>query len=154
VNNWDAHWNYNLGGHYAYAGMYGVHHNGYEDRLFKVYHKRIGTTQIGGTGSGWTGWVNNMDAQFTYSCPNNMAIVGMQSYHHNGYEDRRWRIRCARFHGITIRKLGWPGWQTQWDRPFALHCPGNQVLVGWSGVHNNGYEDRLFRIQCGIPQRL
>merc|ERR1711912_224081 len=66
-------------------------HKAREDRIFRPLLTTIGAGQYGRQ---WSGWVNNMDAYFAYSCPNNKAMVGMLSYHHNGYEDRRWRFMC------------------------------------------------------------
>merc|ERR1711965_1210048 len=121
------------------------HNNGREDRIFRPLLTTIGSSQYGRQ---WSGWVNNMDKYFAYSCPNNKAMVGMFSYHHNGYEDRRWRFMCAGFHGVGFRKGGWPGWQTNWDAHFALSC-GHNPVVGFSSYHNNHKEDRRWRQQCG-----
>jgi len=145
INGWDAHMNWSVGGNQVFAGLQSVHNNGREDRLFKPLLNQWGAHQAN---THWSGWVNNWDAYFAYSCPHNMAIVGMISYHSNHYEDRRWRIRCARYHHINIAKGGWPGWQTNWDQHFHLSC-GHRPLVGLSSYHHNGAEDRRWRIQCG-----
>jgi len=137
--------NWSIGGSTYISGLQSWHHNGREDRIFRPLLTTIGSSQYGRQ---WSGWVNNMDQYFAYSCPNNKAMVGMLSYHHNGYEDRRWRFMCAGFHGVGFRKGGWPGWQTNWDAHFALSC-GHNPVVGFSSYHNNHREDRRWRQQCG-----
>merc|ERR1711904_388052 len=145
INGWDGHMNWSIGGSTYISGLQSWHHNGREDRIFRPLLPTIGSSQYGRQ---WSGWVNNMDQYFAYSCPNNKAMVGMLSYHHNGYEDRRWRFMCAGFHGVGFRKGGWPGWQTNWDAHFALSC-GHNPVVGFSSYHNNHKEDRRWRQQCG-----
>merc|ERR1712159_351645 len=146
INGWDGHMNWSVGGTTYISGLQSWHNNGREDRIFRPLLTTIGAGQYGRQ---WSGWVNNMDAYFAYSCPNNKAMVGMLSYHHNGYEDRRWRFMCAGFHGVGFRKGAWPrNWQTNWDAHFALSC-GHNPVVGFSSYHNNHKEDRRWRQQCG-----
>merc|ERR1719171_487632 len=145
INGWDGHMNWHTNGHTYVSGLRSWHHNGKEDRVFSPLVTNIGSTQYRRDASGW---VNNMDGGFTYTCPHNKAIVGFYSYHHNGYEDRRWRFYCAGFHGVGFRAGGWPGWQTSWDAYFAIGC-GHNPAIGFSSYHDNRREDRRWRIRCG-----
>merc|ERR1711868_165277 len=122
INNWDHHMNWAVSGHHYVSGLQSWHHNGYEDRKFKPLVTAIGATQ---RHRHLTGWVNNMDGGFTYTCPTNQAIVGFYSYHNNGNEDRKWRFYCASFHGVGFRQGAWPGWQTSWDAYWNLNCGHN-----------------------------
>merc|ERR1712224_1140594 len=126
INGWDGHMNWSIGGSTYISGLQSWHNNGREDRIFRPLLTTIGSSQYGRQ---WSGWVNNMDQYFAYSCPNNKAMVGMLSYHHNGYEDRRWRFMCAGFHGVGFRKGGWPGWQTNWDPTSHSAVATTQSLV-------------------------
>jgi hypothetical protein len=60
----------------------------------------IDTTWLGEQSCGWypnaTGYVNNFDAAFTFSCPSKYYLAGVHSYHDNGTEDRRFRFYCCR----------------------------------------------------------
>jgi len=145
INGWDGHMNWHTNGHTYVSGLQSWHNNGYEDRIFKPLVTNIGSTQHG---RHITGFVNNMDGTFAYTCPTNKAIVGFYSYHNNGNEDRRWRFYCAHFHGVGFRAGGWPGWQTRWDAHFAIGC-GHNPAIGFSSYHNNHKEDRVWRIRCG-----
>merc|ERR1719171_1945271 len=91
INGWDGHMNWHTNGHTYVSGLRSWHHNGKEDRVFSPLVTNIGSTQHG---RHITGFVNNMDGGFTYTCPHNKAIVGFYSYHNNGNEDRRWRFYC------------------------------------------------------------
>jgi len=150
INNWDHHMNWALSGHNYVSGLRSWHHNGYEDRKFQPLVTTIGATQ---RHRHLTGWVNNMDGRFDYTCATNYAIVGFYSYHNNGNEDRRWRFYCASFHGVGFRPTGWPGWQTSWDAYWSLHC-GHDPLIGLSSYHDNRREDRRWRIRCGMRYAL
>merc|ERR1711881_509052 len=136
---------WHTGGATFVSGLHSTHDNGREDRLFKPLITTFGAAQ---RSHHWSGWVNNWDAHFDYSCPHNQAIIGFSSYHSNHYEDRRWRVLCSTFHGVNIAKSGWPGWQTNWDATWSLSC-GHRPMVGMSSYHQNGREDRRWRIQCG-----
>jgi len=72
---------WSTGGNSYLSGLGAVHDNGKEDRRFKPLISKIGTTQAQ---THWSGWLNNWDRQFAYSCPANMVVVGLKSYHHNG----------------------------------------------------------------------
>merc|ERR1711988_651690 len=145
INNMDHPMNYAVGGNFYLSGLGSYHNNHYEDRQFKVIRTRIGARQVR---SQWTGWLNNMDRPMSYSCPGNQVIVGLISYHNNHTEDRRWRIKCAQFGGVGVRKGGWTGYLNNWDRPFYSGC-GGRPLVGLMSYHWNRTEDRRWRMQCG-----
>jgi hypothetical protein len=150
INNWDGGMHWATGGSTYVSGLMSHHNNGREDRRFRPLVTTIGSSQYA---RAWSGYVNNMDGQFDYSCPHNKAIVGMISYHNNGNEDRRWRFMCAHFHGVGFRAGGWPGWQTRWDAHFNINC-NQQPAIGFSSYHNNGREDRIWRIRCGARYAL
>merc|ERR1712054_734998 len=78
INGWDGHMNWHTNGHTYVSGLQSWHNNGYEDRIFRPLVTNIGSTQHG---RHITGFVNNMDGTFAYTCPTNKAIVGFYSYH-------------------------------------------------------------------------
>jgi len=147
INNWDQPLNYvrGVGTNYYLSGLKGVHSNWYEDRRFQVINTRIGNTV---DHAQTTSEVNGWDAEFAYTCPSNTVITGLQSYHSNWYEDRRWKITCGRFKGMSVQASAWPGYQTKWDAEWGIGC-GHNPMIGIGGKHSNWYEDRLFRIRCG-----
>merc|ERR1712054_101196 len=145
INNWDGNMGWHTGGATFVSGLHSTHDNGREDRLFKPLVTTFGANQ---RSHHWYGWINNWDHRFDFSCPANQAIIGFTSYHSNHREDRRWKVLCSTFHGVNIRGDGWPGWQTNWDATWSLSC-GHKPMVGISSYHDNGKEDRRWRIRCG-----
>merc|ERR1712078_125560 len=73
INGWDGHMNWHTNGHTYVSGLQSWHNNHREDRIFRPLVTNIGTTQYGRS---ITGFVNNMDGTFAYTCPTNKAIVG------------------------------------------------------------------------------
>merc|ERR1712054_166261 len=145
INNWDGNMGWHTGGATFVSGLHSTHDNGREDRLFKPLVTTFGANQ---RSHHWYGWINNWDHRFDFSCPANQAIIGFTSYHSNHREDRRWKVLCSTFHGVNIRGDNWPGWQTNWDATWSLSC-GHKPMVGISSYHDNGKEDRRWRIRCG-----
>nr|KAG5685926.1 hypothetical protein BaRGS_033784 [Batillaria attramentaria] len=43
---------------------------------------------------GVSGWANDMDNALSFQCPSGQSINAIVSYHHNHYEDRRWKFAC------------------------------------------------------------
>merc|ERR1712224_557026 len=113
VNNWDGGVSYSTSNR-PIVGIYSVHHNGKEDRLWKFQNANIGAKSIT---SRITNYLNNWDGAVHYTCPGNQAITGFYSYHDNGKEDRRWRVRCSGFANIKIAHGAWSQWQNGWDSP-------------------------------------
>ena len=50
----------------------------------------------------WTQYVNNFDQEFKYRCPKNYLISGMESYHQNMQEDRRFVFQFSKDTGIWL----------------------------------------------------
>jgi len=148
INNWDGNMGWHTGGATFVSGLHSTHDNGREDRLFKPLVTTFGANQ---RSHHWYGWINNWDHRFDFTCGHNMAIIGFSSYHSNHREDRRWKVLCSTFHGVNVRHDGWPGWQTNWDATWSLSC-GHRPMVGMSSYHDNGKEDRRWRIRCGTMQ--
>lgn len=43
-----------------------------------------------------TGYINGLDGGMNYTVPNGYTMTGLNSYHHNTYEDRRFRAYYAK----------------------------------------------------------
>merc|ERR1712224_859634 len=102
----NKYWQNDSRGGFYLSAIGSSHSDRYEDRVFKVVRSRIPTTSD--YNRGWTGYLNNLGGTFTYSCPTDMAVAGLYSYHDNRYEDRRWKVACNHFSQLGIRASGWP----------------------------------------------
>jgi hypothetical protein len=151
LNGWDGPMNWHTSqitaGYRTYINGLQSHYNGHrKDRIFKPRLTKIGARQ---QHRALSGYVNNYDGTFTYTCPHNKVMVGLFSHHHNGNEDRRWRFWCAAFEGVGFRAGSWGGWKTKMRQGWGLTCSNNEPVIGFSSYHDNRKEDRVWRIRCG-----
>merc|ERR1719284_1264010 len=65
INGWDGNMNWHTNGRTYVSGLKSWHDNRREDRLYNPLVTDIGATQYHRS---LTGWVNNMDHQFDYTC--------------------------------------------------------------------------------------
>jgi hypothetical protein len=148
LNDWDDELNYACGGIY---GLFSVHDNGKEDRLWAV------ECITGGLPIAWTSWsgtVNDWDDVLDYTCPQNQIVTGLNSWHDNGKEDREWNIQCGVL-GATYASItgGWSGNLNDWDDALDYSCPSGQVIGGLYSSHHNHYEDRIWQVKCNTIYR-
>lgn len=65
---------------------------------------------------------------------------GIQSYHDNGREDRRFKIRCCRAPNKKTHECFITAYLNNWDRFFDYSAPSGYVFAGTVSVHDNGKE--------------
>jgi len=80
----------------ALIGGTSTHDNGMEDRVWTWYCGTLDSSKYNVSACGWSDWANSYDATFSYYCPNNGVMTGLESQHDNSKQDRRWRYRCCR----------------------------------------------------------
>ncbi|MCF2910716.1 dermatopontin-like protein [Pseudoalteromonas sp. DL2-H2.2] len=99
-----------------------------------------------------TAYVNEFDAAFSYTCPRNMFIKGISSYHQNDQEDRRFKIECGKYTTDSARMYrlnsSWTSYVNSYDQTFNFTCPSEKFIVGIASVHSNSNEDRIFKFAC------
>ena len=77
---------------------------------------------------------------------NSYVMTGLDSYHDNGKEDRRFRITCKGTQGVrSMSSHVLTGYQNNWDGVLSYYPAASDFIVGMYSVHDNGKEDRLFR---------
>ncbi|XP_067906789.1 hemagglutinin/amebocyte aggregation factor-like isoform X2 [Heterodontus francisci] len=126
------------------ASISSQHHSYYEDRLWDFQCK---TTFSELPTCAWTNYVNNFDEEFTFTCPFSSIISGMESYHHNKHEDRRWKFYCCRVNNVCNENCFWTNYLNLFDDYFSWKVPDSTYLVGVSSYHDNYYEDRQWQYQ-------
>mmetsp|Transcript_5488 Transcript_5488/g.8345 ORF Transcript_5488/g.8345 Transcript_5488/m.8345 type:complete len:198 (-) Transcript_5488:543-1136(-) len=75
-------------GSYALTGFGGKHSNYHEDRVWWFYIAQVTKTA---TSCNWTPYVNDWDASMHLNLASNQWIAGIDSYHDNHREDRRFK---------------------------------------------------------------
>ena len=75
-----------------------------------------------------------------FMCPANKYIVGVESYHDNGCEDRRWKFTsCAISNRITA-SCRQTGYMNDWDGPINFQAKQGEVITGIFSYHGNDEE--------------
>merc|ERR1712216_986358 len=92
---WDAHWTIECpAGQYMW-GFSSHHDNSREDRRFNFKCRHFdGEERWTGT-TDWTGWLNGWDSSLNRESPNDKFLIGIQSHHDNGREDRQFKFKYA-----------------------------------------------------------
>jgi len=88
---------------WALTSITSIHSNHYEDRKWSYKCGKFGGWHVGECN--WTGWVNDYDEQFTYDCPGEKVMGGMNSIHSNYYQDRIFRFKCCKMTKATLPPL-------------------------------------------------
>jgi len=94
----------------------------------------------------WSGWLNKWDkpVKWCFNC-RRTALDGIYSVHNNRKEDRRWQYHAQTYpRGMLAAKQWWSRW-TGWKKTFNIYR-GGAVVVTIASFHNNGKEDRRFRL--------
>uniref|UniRef100_A0A2C9JYB2 Uncharacterized protein n=1 Tax=Biomphalaria glabrata TaxID=6526 RepID=A0A2C9JYB2_BIOGL len=117
-----------------------VHDNHYEDRRWEVHCRTAGPT----SNCINSGYVNNFDSPMVFICPGNGVLTGIESYHDNHYEDRRFAFKCCDVNGKIPSNCRTTNNMNNWDGKLTMLVPENQAITGVFSHHSNHYEDRLF----------
>ena len=98
--------------HCRHVSNFSQHVNYYKDRVWNFECK---DTFVSEPECLWSPYVNDLDQEFSFKCPQNYVLTGVNSYHSNYYEDRRWvnlnvyQILCSigTFHFFPNTLSGW-----------------------------------------------
>ncbi|CAL1548243.1 unnamed protein product [Lymnaea stagnalis] len=117
------------------------HNNNHEDRRWSF--------QCGGDGATsactWSSYVNSWREMVAYICPGDTVVTGIDSYHDNGSEDRRFKFRCC---GIATKKpknCYMTDYANDWDGKLLLIVPPGSVLKGAFSYFHDGHKDRRWK---------
>uniref|UniRef100_A0AAY5K6X7 Hemagglutinin/amebocyte aggregation factor n=1 Tax=Esox lucius TaxID=8010 RepID=A0AAY5K6X7_ESOLU len=120
------------------------HNNKHEDRVWDFACK---ATFASSTSCFTSAYVNDFDKPFIYQCPSHQVITGMNSYHENKHEDRRWKFTCCGSNNFCTDSCGWTNYVNWFDEAFTFEMPPNTYLVAVESYHENHHEDRRWRYQ-------
>jgi len=149
LNSWDQAISASCSQNEAVSGFKSKHSNGKEDRVW--YLQCCSLTNVALKDMGLSAYLNDWDAVLNFRCEDNEVLTGVYSVHSNSHEDRRWAARCAsvvRTHGLLVLQSTWSSWMNAWDTRFTFTA-GNNMITGFSSVHDNGKEDRRWKFSSG-----
>ncbi|EGD75040.1 hypothetical protein PTSG_12565 [Salpingoeca rosetta] len=147
--------NYNGPLHYTCPAGQGLisasswHANRNEDRVWSFGCATIGAWQ---SETEWSAYpLNQYDQYLSYSCPTNKYISGLNSYHDNDNEDRRWQVQCSSINGGSLTNCRFGPQENTYNNPLEYNAPVTAVITGLASSHANRNEDRVWSFQtCGV----
>ncbi|XP_046551997.1 hemagglutinin/amebocyte aggregation factor-like isoform X2 [Haliotis rubra] len=125
------------------ASWESYHSNHHEDRRHRFTCQK--TPELGKCQ--WSGYVNQFDKPISFQCPNNGVISGVNSYHSNHHEDRRFKFYCCSLKGKHLVHCGTIGYVNCWDEKIKFRMPAAHFLKGVFSIHHNHYEDRRWKFE-------
>lgn len=95
VNGWDGNLHHVCENKGVVTGLKGYHDNHHEDRRYAIecgnYYDNDWIDYCI-----WTDYINGLDGLMDYSVSAGWSLVGLNSYHKNREEDRRWRLNLCK----------------------------------------------------------
>ena len=88
----------------------------------------------------WTRDVNDYDEQIAFLCRENYYLAGVESYHHNYYEDRRWSFYCCSSPGLSSSNCYITDYQNSWDGVLDFRAHHHEFITGIFSHHDNQKE--------------
>ncbi|XP_058946841.2 hemagglutinin/amebocyte aggregation factor-like [Pocillopora verrucosa] len=94
-------------------------------------------------------WANDWDLPMNFECENGNAITSLYSFWLGCKNDRVWSLECGAVGKFNNeKKCSLTAEVNEWDGPLFKMCDGNGYVGGLSSVHDNGKEDRRFKVLC------
>ena len=93
--------------------------------------------------------INHYDGVLNYGFTDcSSAIIGIGGVHNNHHEDRKWWVRASVVK-TDNRQLGdcvWTGYINDWDGGMDYQVGSNQYVSRVYSYHDNGKEDRRWKL--------
>jgi len=152
LNAWDGKLNFKCANDEVLRGLESHHNNRKEDRVWTAHCGGInwGIVATGVVGNHHTtGYRNDWDQKLSVLVGDTSVFTGLISEHDNRREDRRFRIYYSNLkHGARCIDRGWSGYINSWDGRMDYRCWANGAISGLISVHDNGREDRRWKVRC------
>lgn len=122
------------------SGMYKInseYSRGARDRVWRWECRNIGY----GYPHCWkTSYVNDFDKPMFFMCGKNQYIAGVDSYHSNAHEDRRWRFTCCYLPFYSTKSCRLTDFVNKFRHSFHFLAGHNEVITGVSSYDANNYQ--------------
>ncbi|XP_059171740.1 dermatopontin-like [Physella acuta] len=117
--------------------------NFYNDRQWDFGCRQVGSSTFNCAKSGY---VNDFDLLLAYMCPEGAVVTGIESYHENFYEDRRFKFQCCELDASEFNECYMTEFTNKYDQKFAYTVPAGYVIRGAHSAHKDGVEDRMWKL--------
>ena len=126
---------------YGSSGMYrisSVYSRKHKDRVWNWECRHIG----GGFPNCHKAYnyVNDFDQPMFFMCGKDQYIGGVESYHSNKREDRRWKFTCCSIPSHSTKSCRLTGFVNHFQANFNFVAGANEVITGVFSYHHNGHE--------------
>jgi len=131
------------------------HDNGKEDRKWSLACSAITADRpFDADADVFESSENNWDSFHSwYGMASNSFLVGMESYHSNKKEDRKYTFFHTRSDDWVLSECT-SAWVNGWDEDINVVLDSNKVIAGVASYHDNGKEDRRFYlVVCTLSPR-
>ncbi|XP_059171747.1 dermatopontin-like isoform X2 [Physella acuta] len=102
------------------------HSNYYNDRVWDFACGSVPTSMLNCSKSGY---VNEMDQILAFMCPAYAVVTGLESYHENFYEDRRFKFQCCELDMVELNECYMTDFTNKYDETFAYTVPAGYVVA-------------------------
>lgn len=134
-NSYDGNLTKVCGTNAAFNRVRSQHSNLHEDRQWIWDCQNI--TQIPFTDCYWNGYIDEWDNPIHVQCEPDYVLNGVESFHHNYYEDRQWKIRCCKAPNYFARSCEVSDYVNQYNEYMNYSVDYPRVFTGMFSA----YED-------------
>ena len=126
---------------YGIYGAISVHHSLSEDRRWYWQCRKLAQENLSHS-CYWSRDVNYYNKDISFTCCENEYIRGVDSYHDNSHDDRRWSFYCCDSTGLTTHTCYTIGYQNSLslDGDLDFQAPFGRVVTGVFSQYNNHRE--------------
>lgn len=126
---------------YGIYGVISVHHNYSEGRQWYWQCRKL-APENSSHSCYWSRDVNYYNKDISFTCCDNEYIRGVDSYHDNSHDDRRWSFYCCDSSGLTTHKCYNTGYQNNLslDGDLDFQASFGRVITGVFSQYNNHRE--------------
>merc|ERR1711971_342201 len=162
-NSFNIQWQNDYEGNHRYACANGQYmtsfkatknHPKKKDRMFQVGCGGANAAQ----NCTWSEWMNDINADFFYQCPDNKVMTGMSSmanpnknsnvfnnnnnYRETGWQDRQFKSACCMVHNKTPVNCRLSDWVNNWNEFFTWWTRHASVINGIYSEYSPAVRDR------------
>merc|ERR1712141_365435 len=158
-NSFNIQWQNDYEGNHRYACANGQYmtsfkatknHPKKKDRMFQVGCGGANAAQ----NCTWSEWMNDINADFFYQCPDNKVMTGMSSManpnrnsndRETGWQDRQFKSACCMVHNKTPVNCRLSDWVNNWNEFFTWWTHHASVINGVYSEYSPAVRDRRWK---------
>ncbi|KAH9496548.1 hypothetical protein Btru_017237 [Bulinus truncatus] len=146
INNYDQPFDFNCQQGEIINYIHSINSNEYNDRIFDFGCRSLSCYES----CYKSDYVNDFDQPINFTCPGTKVLVGIESYHDDSPEDRRYKFNCCDVSSQPLSDLYTTDYLNDWDGEIKFSVPENYAIKSLYSVHENTFEDRRWKLQLGM----